>query len=194
MKIFNANYLHGKLYDVESGKRIILDENASLDIIVQEKYILEKDPYNVEAEIKSEEELLESIQKKKYAAYKKLAQVGDKLTFVIKAGKMGKGQVSIESTFTVVLKQSLYLTKRYENSLYGLVYPCSCVVEEETTNKLLHFEPVHAYSLNDAYMKTYDTYFALYGKPTTNIYNNFRLTVNKKSTLLFQLRMWPVNK
>lgn len=194
MKIFNAIYVHGKLYDIESEKRIILDENAKLNVIVEEKYILEKDPYNSPGESQSEEDLIASINKKKYADYKKLASVGEKLNFIIKAGKKGKHKSAIECTFTVILNQSLFLLKKHKNSQYGVVYPCSCVVEEEKTKFLKHFEPVFAYSLNDAYMKTYDTYFALYGKPTTNIYNNFQLINKDKPILLSQLRMWPVVK
>ena len=100
--------------------------------------------------------------------------------------------MGIECNFTVVLNQSLFLLKKFKNSLYGIVYPCCCTVEKETIENLKHFEPVYAYSLNDAYMKTYDTYFALYGKPTTNIYNSFQLVINKiESKILALLRMWP---
>ena len=53
-----------------------------------------------------------------------------------------------------MLNQSLYLIKKDKTSQYGVVYGCSCVVEKETTNNLKHFEPIYAYSLNDAYMKT----------------------------------------
>ena len=64
MKTFNAEYLHGKLYDVESGKRIILEENAKLSVIVEEKYVLEKEPYNFKIDTQSEEDLLSNIKKK----------------------------------------------------------------------------------------------------------------------------------
>ena len=43
-------------------------------------------------------------------------------------------------------------------------------------------------------MKTYDFYFALFGKPTTNIYNNYFLIKDNKQVSLFSKRMWrPIN-
>lgn len=190
--MFNVIFAHGKLYDKETKNRILIDESSEAYVIIEESFLLENDPYNHESELSSEEEIISELQSKDYAEFKKLADAHSKMHFYINAGKKGKGQKVMSCQFTLRLLEPLYLIKKEAKSQKGVVHSCSCIVEKEDTKQLQFFEPIHAYSLNDAYMKTYDSYFALYGKPTINIYTNFKLLRNDKIELLSELRMWPL--
>jgi hypothetical protein len=189
MKAFEAVYRHGKLYDQETKKRILIKEGAIAILVLQEKYLMNEDPYNKPVKCKNSDDLLAEIEGKKYYSSKKLAGINDKLSFVIKAGKNTDTKSNrIECEFTINLLEDLFLFQKTKETKYGLVYPCACVVE--SANSLQSFEPIYAYSLNDAYMKTYDFYFALYGKPTANIYDHFWLINGDDKKLLAQLRMY----
>jgi hypothetical protein len=194
----DAEYRYGKLYNVETGKRILIAEDAKVMVIVKEGDILEKDPYNHYIEPPKKEKIEKELEEKKKAnkcfRYELIAERGSYLKFQIKAGKANKdGKYFIERTFKVKLLAELYMVQKKEGDSNGVVYPACCVVES-VEGELPRFEPIYAYSLNDAYMKTYDFYFALFGKPTTNIYNNYFLIKEGKQIPLFKKRMLqPVN-
>jgi hypothetical protein len=193
--IFKTVYRHGKLYDTATNKRIVLQEGSVVELIVQEKDILNLDAYNLElAPTKSEDvhqALVIKKEKGKVFSFKKIADQGNCLSFTIKAGKRNTktGTYAIESKFVVRLLSDLYMIRKDEKDIYGKVSDCSCVVESALN--LDNFEPFYAYSLNDAYTKTYEFYFSLYGKSTTNVYNSFWLHDGKDKTLLSQFRVYP---
>ena len=190
-KTFDAVYRYGKLYDAETKTRILVAEGAKLLVIVNEIDILPKDPYNHYEEPRTKEAIEEELKRKKFFRYRLLAERDSCLQFQIKAGKANKnGKYRMEHTFTVRLLSELYMVQKTKANKYGIVYPASCVVES-VTGDLPNFEPIYAYSLNDAYMKTYNFYFALFGKPTINIYNNYFLLKDGKQESLFSKRIWP---
>lgn len=172
---FEAEYRYGKLYDKKTGKRILIAEDANVTIVVNNTDILDKDIFNHAFQTRSKEAIEEEIKEYKYYRYWLFASRGSLLRFQIKAGKTGRGKTKvINRNFNLRILSELYMVQKKENDIKGVVYPTTCVVES-VEGGLANFEPIYAYSLNDAYMKTYDFYFALYGKPTTNIYSNFQL-------------------
>jgi hypothetical protein len=190
MKAFKAVYRHGKLYDLENNKRILIKEDGMLNLLIDDNQLMQEDPYNKPLQGKNSEELKLEIENKKYHSFKLLAQRDENLVFKIKAGKNTETKkYSMECSFKLRLLSDMYLFQKTKETIYGLIYPCACVVEEASAS-LKNFEPVYAYSLNDAYMKTYDFYFSLFGKPTANIYNHFWLIQGDKKTLLSKLRMY----
>jgi hypothetical protein len=195
MEAFKAIFQHGKLYNRETKQRIHIAEKAMVTIILENKDIMSNDPYNEEHEVEEDLEILKEIEKKleekKIASYKKIASANSYLTFEIKAGKKSKaGSQALSYKCRLKILNDLYIIQKNSTNCYGVVYPCSCIVEETFPN-IPFFEKIHAYSLNDAYMKTYDWYFTHYGKPTTNIYDHFSLENKAGQNHLCQLRMFP---
>jgi hypothetical protein len=101
---------------------------------------------------------------------------GDVLYFQISAGTVHTNgrKEKIVSWFEVELLEDLYLTRKTRTG-EGTVADCQCIVRRELDERLTFFEPVYAYSLNDAYSKTYVLYFNIFGKGTTNVYTHFYL-------------------
>lgn len=193
MKAYKAIIEHGKLYDQETKKRIHIHEGSNFIITIEERFLSSEDPYNVFEDPASPDEILARIKAKEYYRFKKLADRGSEMSFTIKAGKRHeKATQAMECCFKVKLNEELYLIQKSAGDTAGVVFECNCVVEEEITKRLNFFEPVYAYSLNNAYMKTYDSYFSLYGKPTANIYNHFYLHQNKDRLFLADLRTWSL--
>ncbi|ANE50632.1 hypothetical protein [Flavisolibacter tropicus] len=189
MKSFNVVYRYGKLYDRDTNKRILISEEAEFGLFIEEYKLLSVDPYNKPTPPRDAEQLYKEIQEKKYYSFKKIAERGDTLEFTIKAGRAkGQTKYKVQCTFTLRLLEELYMFKKENTTASAVVYGCNCVVDAVRGDQLSGFEPIYAYSLNDAYMKTYDFYFALYGKPTANIYNEFDLINGMGRTPLRQLR------
>jgi hypothetical protein len=190
LKTCEVVYRHGKFYDKENGTRLIIKEGATLGIEIYKTNLLEIDPYNMPLQKVASEKLLKAIEKKNFHSFKKIADKSDFLSFTIKAGKRtDKGGCAIQCDFSVTLLSDLYLFKKTPETVYGLVFDCSCVVDS-TTGSLENFEPIYAFSLNDAYTKTYDWYFGFFGKSTTNVYNNFWLIKNNEKKLLSKIRIY----
>jgi hypothetical protein len=168
MKAFNALYKYGYLYDKETNQRILLQEGSDLTITINTNDILTEDPYNLKEEILSEEQLLESLHRRKYHYPIKILPAGKRLFFKISAGIKSKFHEPIECLFELILLEDLYGGKKANNDKYNLMN-CKTTVVRCISNNLEFFEPVHAYSLSDAYSKTYDFYFRLYGKPSGNV-------------------------
>jgi hypothetical protein len=197
MKAYKAIIRHGKLYDLESNKRIFIKENGKLIIAIDESQLLKEDPYNKPLKMVTEDENLEyeKALRKKHFSVKLIASTSDELKFTIKAGKNTEtSNYAMQCTFRVKLLGNLYMLQKHKENEYGLVSPCPCIVDFDYGSELKNFEQIYAYSLNDAYSKTYEYYFSLYGKSTINIYNNFYLIKEAKEKLLAQLRMFEHHK
>ena len=196
MKTFEAIFQHGKFYDAKTKSRIFIKEGAKATLVLDDKDVMKSDPYNEKQEIDKTIDVLADIKEKiaarKLSAYKKIASANASVNFIIKAGKKdSNGNYPVSCIFTLVLLQDLYMVQRRATDAYGVVYSSPCIVEKANP-ELPCFEKIQAYSLNDAYMKTYDWYFAHYGKPTTNIYQHFSLVDGEGQKHFGQLRMFPL--
>lgn len=79
----------------------------------------------------------------------------------------------MKTYFEVTLLEDLYIVRAKIADGQVKVEPCACVVANQSGYDLPYFEPVNAFSLNDAYSKTYVLYFNVFGKATTNVYDSF---------------------
>lgn len=194
MKAINAVYKHRHLYDATSGKRIILDENSKISITVQEDSLLKEDTYNLpHKDIRTTEELIIAI-KEDYKFFHLFLERGSRLYFRVNAGekvKANRKQKFLSSNdgletfddnkdiylFEIELQEDLFWVCIDENK-QPIVYDCACIVTKELLNRLKFFEPVYAPTLNQAYTRTFEFYFPLYGSANASIYNKISVDVN----------------
>ncbi|WP_163377803.1 hypothetical protein [Cyclobacterium sp. SYSU L10401] len=167
MKAYNAKFKYGFLYDQETGKRIILAEGSELTITVENSDVLDQDPYNHPYNPQKEEDKMSELKGKGYKEVIILKEKSKPLFFEISAGFRSKSHEPIKSLFEIQLLENLYGARKEFDKDYDLL-SCHCVVSKCIFKNLEFFEPIYAYSLNDAYSKTYDFYFRLYGKQAAN--------------------------
>lgn len=172
MKAFTAKYKYGFLYDTEKKERILLAEDSKLTVTVQEEDLLKEDPYNLSNHPISRAEQLETLAKKGYKEAVEIKSRGDKLYFEITAGVRSKKLETFKCLYEVILQEDLFGARKDLSKDFDLV-ECHCVVDKCLTDNLAFYEPIYAYSLNDAYSKTYDFYFRLYGKQAANAKERF---------------------
>ena len=166
MKTKNAVYQYGHLYD-ELGQRILLAESSRIEIIFNERDVLPNDPYNSELKARSTEEIKQALKKSKYIEGICALKANSIVYFEISAGFKHKKKEHAIYKFQVRLLDDLYLARKEKDKNYSIT-DCHCIVEKCLSKNLEYFEPIYGKSLNNAYMKTYDFYFRLYGSPTTN--------------------------
>jgi hypothetical protein len=182
----DAIYKYGHFYEKATGKRIIIKDGAEMSIILPGSHLLiENDPLNTQLEIRTDEEIIKHLEKfKNFKRHKKLLEAGDKLYFKISSGiatsELENRKVCI---FEVELQESLFMYETTSKSLAS----CYCIVHKVIEGDLPYFEPIYAYSLNDAYSKTYVHYFNIYGKNTCTAFSKFTFSPygQKLETLKF---------
>jgi len=198
----NAIYKYGHLYDRETGKRILLKDNAELALVVESR---QKDLYTVDPKNDPDDEgnkprpietLTELIDAEGFHHVQKLKDRGEHLYFVIKAGdKNEQGRRSYECCFRVTLLEELYMVWKHAGETDGEFYfrdnrGCSCVVDKLVYGELdeKYFEPIYGSSLNDVYTLTYEMYFARFGRSSANIYKILTEEPRGKSQPFMSLR------
>ena len=92
-----------------------------------------------------------------------------------------------------VVSEELYLRRSSQNQNEGKFHTtCHCVVSDCLTPEVLpKFEPVYVDLLNQAYAKTYETYFARFGSSAANIYDKL-FTDRQQTQSVRALRYFPV--
>jgi len=185
MKSIDGIYKYGNLYNRETGKRILIEDTTEISIVLNESRLLAEDPNNKPHDNLNEEE-------KKQAVFKNLGPIvsnwrlfesGKILYFDISAGvRKTERNDFIYRKFQVRLTEDLYIYNKRDGVEYARFFDCNCVVEASFP-KLDYFEPVYAKSLNDAYTKTYELYFAMYGKSTCNAFDRFFEALEFKSPI-----------
>jgi hypothetical protein len=183
MKAYNAVYKYGHLYDSETGKRILLADNSKFSVTVNAEDVLAVDPYNHEFELRDPDSIIASLKEKKYKEASKVLPAGSKIFFDISAGSKGKKTERLFCNFQVQLLEDLFIARKEAGGKYNIM-ECHCVVEQCLSGNLNFFEPIYSYSVNNAYMKTYDFYFRLFGSPTVNARDEVRDKLNGKPGFL----------
>ncbi|CAD5257287.1 MULTISPECIES: hypothetical protein [unclassified Imperialibacter] len=173
MEAHNAIYKYGFLYSKDTGKRILLAEGSELTITVNPQDVLKADPYNEVNFPMVTEKRLALLKDKGFKEALKLKDKGEVLHFAISAGSKSKKTDKVKCMFAVQLHETLFGARKEPTKDFDLV-DCHCTVVDCTSRNLPFFEPIHAYSLNDAYSKTYDFYFRLYGKQAANVKTRMR--------------------
>lgn len=174
MQSIEAIYKFGNLYDKDTKKRILIEDGASITVKLTPKDILLQDPNLKPDQLlsteKKEEEVIASI---KNEPYWKVLSADTSLYFKISAGiKRNEKTEAIECLFKVRLLEDLYIYNKKKEAKYARFFNCHCIVESCLSN-FEFFEPIYATSLNDAYTKTYELYFAMFGKSTCNAFDRF---------------------
>lgn len=209
MKTIRAEFRNHQLWNLdaplENPERLVFKNGSEVVITLRSADDLYKqDPGNEPYEIPENLRLADAKRRLQFAAQATVAEEtdnkffesrcimkrGELLYFTISAGikHTGGRKEHFDSYFEVELLEDLYLVRKTKTGK-GEVAPCHCIVRAETGNNLRFFEPVHAYSLNDAYSKTYVLYFSIFGKGTTNVYTHFSLEPRRgKGYLLETLR------
>lgn len=200
MKAINAIYKHRHLYNKDTGKRIILEENSEISITVQEDSLLQEDPYNPPHKfLRTREQIIEELESKNLKSSLFLEK-GSNLWFRVNAGeKIRKSkpnrnwsEKSEEENFInnkdaylfeIQLEEDLFwVAKEFEST--SIVSECACTVVKEYYNHLRYFEPIYATSLNKAYTNTFEFYFPMYASATASIYE--RISMNKNGNDLLR--------
>ena len=201
MKAINAIYKHRHLYNNETGKRIILEENSEITITIQDNSMLREDPYNPPHKIcRSREQIIKELEAK-YGYVKLFLEKGSKLWFRVNAGeKVRKNKTAKKSEdgstpesfinnkdaylFEIELEEDLFWVAK-DNGGASVVSECACTVVREYYNHLRFFESIYAPSLNKAYTNTYEFYFPMYATATASIYE--RISLNKNGNDLLRI-------
>jgi len=200
MKALNAIYKHRHLYNRDTGKRIILDENSEISITVNESSLLKEDPYNPSHETLRTREQLIYLLKEPGKFYTLFLEKGSKLWFRVNAGekvkknknsgtksdKEGKDDFANNKDiylFEIELQEDLFWVSDNKEFKNAVVFECACTVTRECYDHLLFFEPIFAPSLNQAYTRTYEFYFPMYASANASIYNKISLSENTDDLL-----------
>ncbi|MEI8048513.1 MAG: hypothetical protein WCI92_14110 [Bacteroidota bacterium] len=187
MKVINAIYKHRHLYNVDTRKRIILDENSEISITVNENSILKEDPYNPpHTTLLTRKQLIDKIEKENLF-FRLFLEKGSKLWFTVNAGEKVKKDktprypsdeipenfVNNKDSylFEIELQEDLFWVSNEQYPKKADVYSCACTVIRECHNQLHFFEPIYSPSLNQAYTRTFEFYFPLYASANASIYN-----------------------
>lgn len=180
MKNVKCVFKYGRIYDPESKMRIILDEDAELTIQFNDHDVLISDPNNKPFEPRMLEDRLEELrQSGTYSNYKILLPAGSVLRFSLKGGVVSKGLKTYPCQFEVRLIEELIGVRKTAKGAFGLV-GTYCVVSREVGDQVPFFEPIHAYSLNNAYSKTFNYYFSFFGAGTANAKTKFSYRKEEK--------------
>lgn len=175
MNSIDAIYKFGNLYDRKTRKRILIKDGREISIVLNDGDLSPDDP-----NIKQQPVLLNSMQKRQEIFNHlgntkkwKLFDSGKLLYFQITAGiKRDYGIEPVHCKFQVRLLEDLYIYNKRNEVKYARFYDCHCHVEKCLT-EFDYFEDLNATSLNDAYTKTYELYFAMFGKSTCNAFDRF---------------------
>ena len=200
MKVISTEYHNGHFWQRDSAtgvaRRLVFHNGSEVIVTVNsDKDLYSEDPQNIPYTEPENPSLADAKRASYFAALTKKAeekkghyfealrimQRGEVLFFQISAGTVHTNgrKERIVSWFEVELLEDLYLTRKTRTGA-GTVADCKCVVRRELGQRLAFFEPVYAYSLNDAYSKTYVLYFNIFGKGTTNVYTHFYLGNREK--------------
>lgn len=188
MKAYDIVYKYGHLYDKNTQKRLIIKDGAKITITIDTKDLLEKDPNIIEMEIlnneKKEMQIKEFSDRLGMKSFTKILSAGEFLYFRIKAGvRKGDEQTEpFQSVFRVRLLEDLYVYNKTKDVTDVSFFECQCEVEKCMT-ELEFFESIRAASLNDAYTKTYELYFAMFGKSTANAFKRFFLDASLEKVI-----------
>ncbi len=171
-----AIYKFGNLYDQTSFKRILIDDGANISIIVDKNDLLKKDPNLQPEKVLNSEEKENEIKafiSKKGGKYWKLFKAEKSLYFGISASvKRQNGKEQFHFVFQLKLLEDLYIFNKKPEPKHARFFKCHCLVEK-CIDDFKFFEPMYVMSLNDAYTKTFELYFAMSGKSTTNAFTRF---------------------
>ena len=174
MQSIEVIYKFGNLYDKNTKERILIDDGVSISITLDPKDVLLQDP-NLKPDqlLTAEEKEAEVKAFIRNKPYWKVLSCDTNLYFKISAGiKRKEGTEAIECLFKVRLLEDLYIYNKKIEAKYARFFNCHCKVESCLSN-FEFFEPIYATSLNDAYTKTYELYFAMFGKSTCNAFDRF---------------------
>ena len=185
MKSLNVIYKYGHFYDKETGKRIIIKDSTELAIVISSNTaMLPADPLNLPNTVRSIEEFESNISSLKgFKRMKKILDKGSKLSFTISSEILTSDPPEKYTIkFGLTLIEDLYI---YETSKISLS-KSYCVVDEMLQGNLPYFEPLHAYSLNEAHHKTFVHFFNKFGHATANAFTKFSLPNGNKLESLKQ--------
>lgn len=177
MKAIDAVYKFGNLYDRVSKKRILIDDGAEISIVLNSNDLLAEDPNLKPKKFHSakekQDEVNQFIIKEGEGKYWKLFDRDKLLFFKISAGVKRKIKTEqIHCLFQLRLLEDLYIYNKKADPKYARFFDCHCLIEK-CLSDFEFFEPIYATSLNDAYTKTYELYFAMFGKSTCNAFDRF---------------------
>ncbi len=179
MKPIEAIFRNGRLYDLASDQSINLREGANVILIVDSPdHLNPSGPYVSPRPARTSNDVLNEVQQAGYHEYRKVFDREQKLYFTITAGHRDSNRTSrVSCQFEVTLLQELYLRQSSASQNEGKFHTtCHYGVSACLTPSVLpKFEPVHVDSLNQAYTKTYETYFARLGSSAATIYDKLFL-------------------
>lgn len=174
MKTLEVIYKYGHFYDKKTGRRLIVKDETELAIVLPDNnQLLEHDPLNLPQRPREAAELEEQMRGLKgFKRFKKILNKGANLSFVITSAIMTSDvtkRYTIE--FGLILMEDLYI---YETTKV-LLSQSYCVVDKVLKGHLPYFEPMHAYSLNEAHHKTFVHFFNKRGHGTANAFDKYFL-------------------
>ncbi len=177
MKSILAIHKFGHLYNTETQKRILLEDDANICITVQREHILEKDPSIAQKNepVDSKTKSIELHTKYGYITpYWLIKKAGESLFFKI-SGFVPKrnGDEAFLLEFRLELLEDLYIYNKKDRPEMAQLFPCKCAILECLTDNFEFFEPVHGDSLNKARTKLHELYFSRVVNPASNAFLQF---------------------
>ena len=158
-----VSYRQGHFYDVETNKRIEIENESELCVVAITGSFREAAPIGKITDTpKSDAQMLKEIQLLSgLKSYELFASAGTELYFALDDRK---------HQFKAVLLEDLYVYScvDWKNSNDIRFYDCYCRVEENTNGSISHFEPVYGTSINDLYKTAYVHYLQNNGHSARN--------------------------
>ncbi len=134
MKKLKLIYKYGRLYDKETKKRIIINDETCLSIELPKDATLDEDPkLGKPGAIKGDYDLAKEVFDKFYkdkdnTSYWRILRAGNSLYFEIGIKDEVTSKKKDEMVFRLTLLEDLYLKKKGGKKL-GDLYDCQCVID-----------------------------------------------------------------
>jgi len=140
--------------------------------------LVEEDPLNKPHYVfLSEEKMLEKVEnspKIKTANFLRIATAGQRFVFRVGLGiRSGTGKNDKEFIFSAIINEDLYTYSNDQAKIKWRLFNCKATVDLCLSGNLNMYEPIHAYSINDAFSKTIAFYFPLNRKSSGNAQTEF---------------------
>lgn len=184
MKSYNIVFKNNKFYEAEAGKRVFPKDGGIFLIASDSECFEDNDPLNLphqpQSILNTAEKLQELLDLENLKSYSLFLPANTHLFFKVSLSKKKNTQEAMHYEFRLTLLEDLYLyySTTWKDNSFAESFNCKCIVDVDVLGNVGFFEPIYANSINEAYSKTRQFYFANQGTAGASAYKVMKLENN----------------
>lgn len=184
MKSYTIIFKNNKFYEVETGKRVFPKDGFTFLIASDSECFDNNDPlngpHNPQNIRNAADKLKEVLASENLKSYALFLPAKTHLFFKVSLSKKKNTQEAIHYKFRLTLLEDLYLyySTTWKDNTFAESLNCKCIVDVDVLGNVDFFEPIYAASINEAYSKTRQFYFANQGTAGASAYKVMKLENN----------------